>query len=119
MDAESFIETANPPASSAGELMRDPLESRLRLFWRFTLVLLRLYATAEEALFVLILIIVVFLYYLYLRSFRAAFGPLFKVFDLTSWSCSKILLFFYHGEHGRTFFAFSCFLGVINVLVNF
>jgi hypothetical protein len=63
MDAESFIETANPPASSAGELMRDPLESRLRLFWRFTLVLLRLYAAAEEALFVFILSIVVFLYF--------------------------------------------------------
>jgi hypothetical protein len=64
------------------ELMRDPLESRFRLRWRLTLVLLRLYAAAEEALFVLMLIIFVFLYF-YLCSFRAAFGPFLKVFDLT------------------------------------
>jgi hypothetical protein len=77
MDAESFIETARPPASSADELMRDPLESRLRLFWRFTLVLLRLYAAAEEAVLVLILIIVVFLYLFVFtqlpRCYRATF----------------------------------------------
>jgi hypothetical protein len=84
MDAESFIETARPPASSADELMRDPLESRLRLRCRFTLVLLRLYAAAEEALFVLMLIIVVFLYLFVFaqlpRCYRAA---LTEVFDLT------------------------------------
>jgi len=65
--------------------MRDPLESRFRLRCKFALVFERLYAAAEEALFVLILIILVFLYY-YLfaqlpRCYRAALD---SVFDLTS-----------------------------------
>jgi hypothetical protein len=34
------MDTARPPASSKEELMREPLESLLRLRWRFTLVLL-------------------------------------------------------------------------------
>ena len=42
IDALIFIDTASPPASSKEELMREPLESRLRLRWRLTLVLLRL-----------------------------------------------------------------------------
>jgi hypothetical protein len=65
MDADNFIETANPPASSIEELMREPLESLCRLFCRFTLVLLKLYAAMLEALFVLILIIFVFLYFFF------------------------------------------------------
>jgi hypothetical protein len=44
-------------------------------------------------------IILVFRYFIYLCSFRAAFGPFFQVFGLTFWSCSKILLFFHHEEH--------------------
>jgi hypothetical protein len=32
--ADSFIDTARPPASSAGFTIFEPLESRLRLFWR-------------------------------------------------------------------------------------
>jgi hypothetical protein len=42
IEALIFIDTARPPASSNEELIREPLESRLRLLWRFTLVLLRL-----------------------------------------------------------------------------
>jgi hypothetical protein len=78
MDAESFIETAKPPASSNEELMREPLESLLRLRCRFTFVLLRLYAAVVAAVFVLMLIILVFLYfYLFVqlpRCFRAIFS---------------------------------------------
>jgi len=32
--ADNFMETARPPASSAGLTIFEPLESRLRLFWR-------------------------------------------------------------------------------------
>jgi hypothetical protein len=42
MDALIFMDTASPPASSKDELMREPLERRLRLLWRLTFVLLRL-----------------------------------------------------------------------------
>ena len=81
MDADNFIDTARPPASSIEELMRDPLESLCRLFCRFTLVLPKLYAAMLEAVFVLMLIIFVFLYFF--CGFRAASGRFFMVFDLT------------------------------------
>jgi hypothetical protein len=67
MDAESFIDTARPPASSKEELIREPLESFCKLLCRLTFVLARLYAAMLEALFVLILIILVFLYFIVLR----------------------------------------------------
>jgi hypothetical protein len=76
MDADNFIDTANPPASSSEELIREPLESLCRLFCRFTFVLPRLYAAMLEAVLVLILIIFVFLYFIYC-SFRAALGPFY------------------------------------------
>jgi hypothetical protein len=47
-----------------------------------------------------------------LCSFRAAFGPPFEVLDLTFWSCSKILLFFAHGEYGGQGEVFSFCLTV-------
>jgi len=64
MDADNFIDTANPPASSTEELIREPLDSLCRLFCRFTLVLVKLYAAILEALLVLMLIILVFLYFI-------------------------------------------------------
>jgi hypothetical protein len=42
MDALSLMDTASPPASSNEELMREPLESRLRLLCKLTLLLPRL-----------------------------------------------------------------------------
>jgi hypothetical protein len=83
IDADNFIDTAKPPASSDEELILEPLESLWRLFWRLTLVLLRLYAAMLEAPFILILIIFVFLYFYDLCGFRAASGRFFMVFDLT------------------------------------
>jgi hypothetical protein len=76
MDADNFIETAKPPASSEELLIREPLESLCRLFCRFTLVLPRLYAAILEAVLVLIVIIFVFLYFYVLqlpRRDRAVF----------------------------------------------
>jgi hypothetical protein len=52
--ALSFIETANPPASSAGLTIRDPLESRVRLFCSIEFDAARLFAAREAAAFELI-----------------------------------------------------------------
>jgi len=46
---DSFIETARPPASSDGVTIFEPLESRLRLFCRFTFEAARLFAAAVAA----------------------------------------------------------------------
>ena len=54
IEALIFIDTASPPASSKEELIREPLERRLRLLWRLTLVLLRLYEANEAEVLVLI-----------------------------------------------------------------
>jgi hypothetical protein len=54
MDADSFMETARPPASSAGDMIRRPLESLARLFCKLLLFLLRLDAAADAAVFVFI-----------------------------------------------------------------
>jgi hypothetical protein len=78
------MDTANPPASSNEVLIRDPLESFCRLRCKLVLVLLRLYAAAEEALFVLMLIIVVFLYlFVFTQLPRCPRAALDEVFDLT------------------------------------
>src|SRR5262249_49111309 len=53
MAASNFIETARPPASSAGETIREPLDKRARLFWSIVLLLFRLYAALIAAAFVL------------------------------------------------------------------
>jgi hypothetical protein len=74
IDADNFIDTAKPPASSDEELIREPLDSLCRLFCMFTFELLKLYAARLDAVFVLILIIFVFLYFIYC-SFRTALGP--------------------------------------------
>jgi len=66
IEAESFIETASPPASSKDELIRDPLESLWRLLCNCAFVLPTLYAARLEAVLVLMLIIFVFLYFLFL-----------------------------------------------------
>src|SRR5471030_1893405 len=47
--AASFIETARPPASSAGETILEPLESRLRLFCNISLEAARLFAATVAA----------------------------------------------------------------------
>ena len=73
IDALNFIETASPPASSKEELIRNPLDSRFRLFWRLTFVLLRLYEASEAAELLLMLIISFLCIYC---SVRAALGPL-------------------------------------------
>jgi hypothetical protein len=81
MAADNLIDTAIPPASSTAELIRDPLDSRFRLFCRFAFVLSKLYAAKLDAVFVLILII---LYsFTFTCGFRAALGPIFVVLDLT------------------------------------
>jgi hypothetical protein len=54
MAASIFIETARPPASSAGAVIFEPLERRARLFWSIELLWLRLRAAVEAAVFVLI-----------------------------------------------------------------
>jgi hypothetical protein len=84
IDADNFIDTAKPPASSDEELIREPLDSLCRLFCRFTFELLKLYAARLDAVFVLILIIFVFLYFFF--SFAASAlpsGRWIMVFDLT------------------------------------
>jgi hypothetical protein len=87
MDADNFIETAKPPASSSEELIREPLESLCKLFCRFTFVLPRLYAAMLEAVLVLIVIIFVFLYLLFCF---AASVPLRAVFLWCSTSPSRV-----------------------------
>src|SRR5258708_15598536 len=52
--ASSFMDTARPPASSAGDTILEPLESLLRLFWRLALALLRLFAAVIAEKLVLI-----------------------------------------------------------------
>jgi hypothetical protein len=38
IEADNFIDTASPPASSNDELIRDPLESLCKLLCKFTFV---------------------------------------------------------------------------------
>jgi len=54
IDAVSFIETAKPPASSAGPMMRFPLESLERLFCKLLLFEFRLRDAAVAAMLVFI-----------------------------------------------------------------
>jgi hypothetical protein len=68
------METANPPASSIGLTMREPLERRVSVFCRFLVTFSRLYAAALAAGFVLILIIL-YSFTLCIYSFRAVLGP--------------------------------------------
>src|SRR5262249_44793039 len=51
--ADNFIETARPPASSAGVTILEPLESRLRLFCNEALEAARLFAATVAAKLVL------------------------------------------------------------------
>jgi hypothetical protein len=74
--ADNLIDTANPPASSTDELIRDPLESRLRLRCKLALMLFKLYAAALAAVFELILIILYSFTFIYAAS-ALLFGPLF------------------------------------------
>src|SRR5690606_9773708 len=68
MAADSFMPTARPPASSAGLVIFEPLESRLRLFCRFALLALRLFFATVAAAFVLMTIdMLIFLDYHFLR----------------------------------------------------
>src|SRR5437867_3081475 len=55
MAADMRIETARPPASSAGLTIFDPLDKRARLFWSITLLLLRLNAALVAAVLVLMI----------------------------------------------------------------
>ena len=54
MEAVSFIETASPPASSAGLVIRFPLDSLVRLSCRFLLFFARLKDARMAAGFVFI-----------------------------------------------------------------
>ena len=74
MEADIFIETAKPPASSTELFIRYPLESRLRLFCKATSVLFREYVAHMEDIFVFNEIICVILYFV-CYSFRADLGP--------------------------------------------
>jgi len=50
--AESFIETAKPPASSDGFVIREPLESLVMLFWSCAFDAARLLAAMMADMFV-------------------------------------------------------------------
>jgi hypothetical protein len=50
---DNFIETARPPASSDGLTIFEPLESRFRLFCKFSFEAARLFAATVAAKFVL------------------------------------------------------------------
>jgi hypothetical protein len=58
--AVSFIDTARPPASSEASAMREPLERRAKLFCKRELLLLRLSAERDAAVFVLTTILMRF-----------------------------------------------------------
>src|ERR1700676_5108063 len=72
--ADSFMDTARPPASSDGLTIFEPLESRLRLICNIELEAARLFAAMLAAMFVLITTdMVIFLDAK--RGVRAAVGP--------------------------------------------
>jgi hypothetical protein len=48
-EADNFIDTARPPASSAGLTIFEPLESRLRLFCRLVVDEARLFEASVAA----------------------------------------------------------------------
>jgi hypothetical protein len=54
IEEDSFIDTASPPASSAGLVMRLPLDKRVRLFCSCLLFSVRLNAARMAAGFVFI-----------------------------------------------------------------